>query len=116
LGVIFEAPVLVVGTPSLWVFDAANAGGACALAPSQHLTLKRLFQVADLVPDRLVDIVAESGVPAFIDACRSTIDDLEGRVRRHATTLAELADRQRSALDNADLEKAADAYAGIFRS
>jgi hypothetical protein len=114
--IVFEMPVLVVGTTNLWVFDATNPTPASALTSASRITLTRMFQVGPVVQDRLVDVVSEGGVPEFIEACRVTIDELEKRVGRHAAALIGLAQRQRSKLEELELEEAATAFerGGIF--
>jgi len=104
--ILFELPVLIVATPHLWLHDA-TAPVASSLSRTPSLLLTRMFQVEARVEPRLVDIVSENAVPDFISACRSTIRELEKRLKRHAPTLADIAQRQRSELEEAELREVA---------
>jgi len=98
--ILFEMPVLVVAAPQLWLHDATGTNPPTSV-PS--LILSRMFQLDDRVDHRLVDVVSEGAVPAFIEACSRTIDMLEERLRGKAGVLAEIADQQRAKLEEAEL-------------
>lgn len=108
---LFEMPVLVLATPQVWLHEPSTASsGSSALTATERVVLDRMFQVDHGVEQRLVDVVTEAGVPAFITACQSAISDLERRVQRHAGALIEAAEKQHAAFENLRVEAAMDDF------
>jgi hypothetical protein len=105
---LFEMPVLVVATPTLWLYDAV-APQKAPLASTPSLILARTFELPDRTEHRLVDVVTEVGVPSFIEACRKTFEDLKARVSTHAEALVQIAKKQRGDLDMVMLNRSARA-------
>lgn len=91
-----ELPVLVVATPSLWVFDV----NADTLVPVDHIMLSRYFEVAGENVPALVDVVTEHGVPALIDRYRRAMTNLKATTTTNARLIQVAADLQRNRLSN----------------
>jgi hypothetical protein len=91
LHIMIDVPVLVLATPHLWLFDAANPAD---LRKSGSLLLLRQFEVGSGVEHRLVDVVTEAALPAFIASCRDTLDGLLQRAQSNANEILAVAERQ----------------------
>lgn len=112
LMMLFEVPVLVVATPQLWLHEPAATPppSGSNLTSTHRLVLDRMFQLDHGVEQRLVDVVTEAGLPAFIESCRKTVEALEARVQRHAGALIEAAESQHESFEKLRIEAAMDDF------
>ena len=86
----FQLPVLVVATKALYVCSALEN----KLDQIDWFTLRRTFDLGDRADERLVDIVTESGLPKFIEACKQTMAGITEVVTKHSAEIVTLATTQ----------------------
>jgi hypothetical protein len=103
--------LLVVATKALHVYDTLGK----TFEQVDWFTLRRPFDLGDRVEERLVDIVTEAGVPAFIDACRSTMAGIKQRIESRSSEIESAAAAQYEKYKQASLDAALHAVAADRR-
>lgn len=103
-----EIPMLVIATPTLYVFDAV----AETLAEVDHLILTRQFEVDGEIVDALVDVVSEGGVPRMIERYKQAAEALATRVAPRAHEIVAAAASQRARLQEIARHSAVEAMLG----
>ena len=108
---LFQVPLLVVATKTLHVYDAL----AKQFTQVDWFTLRRQFDLGDGTGERLVDVVTESGLPRFIDACRRTMNGITERIEKRKEEVVRIATAQHAKYEHASEKAALEAAAAATR-